>query len=147
MAAGDRTCDQERTGLDPVGLDVEFGAVQTFDTVDDDPVRTGADDPGAHAIQEIREIRDLGLPGGVLEHRLPVREDRRHHEIFRARHRNLVKHQVGAAEPLRLGADIAVFDFDGRAQGAQTGHVQVDRSGADRTAARQRHVGPPESAQ
>ena len=89
----------------------------------------------------MRQIGDLGFARGVLEYRLAVGQHGGHQQIFRTSHRDRVKNDVRPFEPVGTRADVALFDRDSGTHGLQTVDVQIDGSGANRTAARQRDVG------
>ena len=78
VSTGDGGHDEKRAGLDAVGDDRVLDTVQGVPPVDADRAAAGALDDGAHALQERAQIDDLGLAGGVLDHRLAVCRRGRH---------------------------------------------------------------------
>ena len=90
---------QERPGLDAVGHDRVRGAVQRAHALDGDAVGAGAADARAHRDEAAREVDDLRLARGVLEHRGAVRERRRHQQVLGAGDGRHVEHEPRAVEP------------------------------------------------
>ncbi len=147
VSSRDRARNEERAGLDPVWLNIEFRAVQLVGAVDDDAIRAGAGHAGAHSVQEVRQVDDFGLARRVLDDGLAFRQDRGHHQILGAGDRDLVENDPGATQPIGVGANIAVLDLHCRTHRPETLDVQVDGARADGAAARQRDVGAPEPAE
>ena len=58
-------------------------------------------DTGAHLDEAIRDISDLGLSCGVLDHGLPLSERRGEQHVVRGADRDLGKDDMGAMQPLR----------------------------------------------
>ena len=82
-----------------------------------------------------------GSRAALIRTRLAVGQRRGHQQVFGGADRDAGKHDLGAAQPLggaRL--DIALAQFDLGAEPPQPLEVQIDRPGADRAAARQRHA-------
>ena len=102
----------------------------------------GAVDLGAHSVQAVGEIDDLGLARGVFEHGLALGQRRRHHQHMRGADRDFREHVAVADEAavLGLGDDIAAFDIDIGAERLQAVEEEVDRPRADGAAAGQRHL-------
>ena len=69
-------------GLDPVGHDLIFGAVQPLDAVDDQVRRADSLDLRAHRDEQVAKIDDLGLARGVEQLRPALGEHRRHDRIL-----------------------------------------------------------------
>ncbi len=138
-AAGRSRGDEEGAGLDPVRHDRMGRPVQTRDAFDRDAVGTRALDFRTHRDQAAREVHDLGLAGGVLEHRRAVGERGGHQQVLGAGDRHHVEHDSGAAQSAAR-ADIAVLEVDHRAHRLQSLHVLVHRSQPDRTAPGQRYA-------
>ena len=95
---------------------------------------------GAHAHEQLGEVADLGLAGGVVDHRLALRQAGGHQDVLGAGDADRLEADLGAAQPLRPRLDVAVLHLDLGAHPLQRGEVQVDRARADGAAARQRHA-------
>ena len=76
-------------------------AVQSLHALDHDAVGAGAVDLRAHGDEEIREVDDLGLARGVLEHGLAVGQRRGHHQVLGAGDGHGVEHQARALQARR----------------------------------------------
>jgi hypothetical protein len=141
--ARDGAGDQVGAALDAVRQHFVGGPPQPLDPVHHDLVGAGAVDGRAHGDEKVGEIDDLGLARCVLDDRLALGERRRHHQVLGAGHRHGVEHQPRALQARGTRADITALDGDVGAHRLQPRHVDVDRTGADRAAARKRHVGAP----
>ena len=140
-AAGDPRGAGIAAGLDAVGHDFIFGAVQALDAVDDQVRRADALDLRAHRDQQVAEVDDLGLARGVEQLRFALGEHRRHHRILGRSDRHHREAEVAAGQPAlgRARLHIAGGELDLRAHAFERLQVQVDRPVADRAAAGQRH--------
>ena len=96
--------------------------------------------PRSQPVQKIGQVDDFRLAGRVVDDRFAVGQDGGHHQVFGTGYRNFVQHEHGAMQPVRLRANVTVLDLDRRAHGPQPGNVQIDRAGADRATAGQRHI-------
>src|SRR5699024_8902475 len=67
VAAGGGSGHHVGASLDLVGDDGVGAAPQLLDAVDLDGVRAGAPDVGAHGVQEVGQVHDVGLSRGVLD--------------------------------------------------------------------------------
>ncbi len=112
----------------------------SVNALDLDALGAGALDARAHRDQEPGEVAHLGLSRGVLEHRRPLGEDRRHHQVLGAGHRDEVVGDPRALEPARPRLDVAVLDRDVGAELGEALQVLVDRPHADRAAPGQGHA-------
>ena len=108
------------------------------DTVDPDRGAARALDARSHLDEQIRQVHDLGLLGRVAHDRLAMGQAGRHHDVLGARHGDGVELDLGAAQPFGLRLDVAGLHPDRGPQLLQRLQVEVDRPGADGTAARQR---------
>jgi len=86
-------------------------AAETVDAFDADSIGARAFDVGAHFLEELGEIYDLGLARGVLEERLTAGEARGHHHVLGAADGDVVEADGRAGESARsrLGVDEAVM--------------------------------------
>ena len=97
-------------------------------------------DLGAHLLQHRAQVDDLGLARGVVDHRACPRRARRPSGCSRWRRRWGSRARSARRAARSASRDhAAVLDLGGRAQLAQAGLVHVQRPGADRVTAGQRH--------
>jgi hypothetical protein len=135
-------------GLDAVGDDLMVGLVQALDAAHGQCRAADAVDIRAHCRQAAGKVADLGLAGGVLDHRLAGGQAGCHQHVLGCADRNHGKDDPGAGQAARRnGADIAVTELDLGAEAGQALEVEVDRPGADRTSAGQGHHGSPMASQ
>ena len=100
LAAGDRRGGQERGRLDPVGDDaVVHGRERARSTpwIDRSSVPTPVD-LGAHAVEEVAEVGDLGLAGRVVDDRGALGEHRGHDDVLGGADARELEQDVGAEE-------------------------------------------------
>ena len=83
----------------------------------------------------VGEIVDLGLLGGILNHRRAFGEGRRHHEILGGADRRQIEINLCAAQLLRRRLDVAMALLDRRAHRFEAFQMQIDRPRADGAAA------------
>ncbi|CAG4927213.1 unnamed protein product, partial [Acidocella sp. C78] len=140
-AAGDRGGAGIGARLDPVRQDRVPRAVQRLHPANGQPVRADAADRGAHLVQAFGEIADLRLARGIHQHGLARGQGRGEQQLLGRADRHEGKGDGRAMQPLRrAGVDIAAIEGDLGAHRLQPLEVQVDRAGADRAAAGQRHA-------
>ena len=111
------------------------------DAVRDDPVcaaverlsRRHGDDRAActphlraHGAQEILQVADLWLTGGVADDGVARRAAGGQHGVLRRAHTGGGQHDLAARQPSALTVQLAAVFLDGRAQGAQCRQVQVN---------------------
>ena len=137
--------------LDLVGNDGVGAAVELLHAADLDDVGAGALDIGAHGVEEVGHVHDVGLLGHVFHHRQPLGQDGGQHDVDGGAHRDLVQEDVGARQPAALtasGVDKAALDLHLGPQGLEPLQVLVDGTGAAKVAAAgQRHIRQAEPAQ
>ena len=92
-------------------------------------------DVGAHRHEELGEVDDLGLAGGVVDHRRAARRGGRHEEVLGRPHAGIVERHDRAPQAVAGDLDEAVLDLDGGAQPLQAANVKVDAPRADVAAA------------
>ncbi len=143
VASTDSTRHQKGSGFDAVGIDAMFGAVQLVHALNPDGRRARALDIRAHGYQQSGQVDHLRLPGAIFHQRIALSQNRRHQQVFRARHGDLVENNVRAMQPLGPRFQIAVLLHDGRAHGLQPLEVQIDRPVANGATARLGHTGQP----
>ncbi len=136
-ASGHGRSDEVGTRLYAVGQNTVFAAAELFDALNVNRTAACTLNARAERSQEVREVDHLGLPGGIFEYGLAVREDGRHQQIFGAGHRYRIENDVPPFQPVRSRLDVAVLHDDVGAQCLQPGNVEIHRAGTDRTAAGQ----------
>ena len=101
-----RPADQVGERLEPVALQPGAGAPRSsLDALDDDaPVGLEAD-AGAHALEEQRQLGDLGLEGGVAEHRAALGQHGGEQHALGGADAGVGQGDLGAAQPVGAGAD------------------------------------------
>ena len=92
-----------------------LGAVQLIHTLHPDRRRAGPLDIRAHGYQQRGYIDDLRLTSTIFHQRIALSQNRRHEQVFRAGHGNLVENNVRAMQPVGPCFQIAVFLHDGGA--------------------------------
>src|SRR3954469_22105941 len=129
----------ERADLDVIGTDTvarRFGAQLTI-TVDRHGVRADALDVGAERDEEVREILDVGLAGGVSQHGRAPRGGGGNERVLRRRDTGFVEENIRAAEAVDLHVDhLAVREL--RTELLEREEVGVESAAADHIPARRR---------
>ena len=103
----------------PVADRAVGGRVQHVDTLDGDGRGAGAGDLGAHLVQQHGQVDDLRLPGGVVDHRGAVGENRRHQDVLGGADAGEVQPDRGAAQHVGAADHLAVLDVHGGAHRPQ----------------------------
>ena len=141
-ADGDRLSAQASDGEEGAGLDavphhgVRDG-MKLGDALDLNDRGACALDVGAHLVEHVGEVNDLGLASRVVDDRGALGEDRGHHEVLRGSDACEGKgHGLSVDAVGRGGVDVAVIDLELNTQGLQAEDVHVDLAGADVAAAR-----------
>src|ERR1700736_1533171 len=143
VAASQRAGKDERSGFDAVGNDAVLGAAQFADALHADGGSPRTFNLRAHFVEQVGQVADFGLAGTVLQYRLALGQGGGHKEIFRARDRNLVEHNLCALKPVGAGFDVAVLLGDARPQALQSLDMKIDRPSSNGAATRE---GDPSSA-
>jgi hypothetical protein len=98
---------------DAVGHDRVGGAAEPVHPLDGDGVRALTLDLRAHLAQALREIDDLGLARGVVDHRGAARQRRGHQRVFRGPDRDHGKRDPAAPQPAGgAGVHVAVAQVE-----------------------------------
>ena len=127
---------EERARLDAIAHDGVGDGVKLVNALHLDDGRPGALDLGAHLVEEVGEVHDLGLARRVVDRRRALGEDGGHHEVLGGAHaregeRDRVPRQaVGSAR-----VDVAVIDLELDAERLKAEDVHVDLARADVAAA------------
>ena len=77
-----RTGNDKGTGLDTVAHHAMGNGMQFLHALDGHDRRTGADNLGAHFVEHVGEIDDLGLAGGIVDYRGTLRAHGGHDEVL-----------------------------------------------------------------
>ena len=101
IAAADSSRYQKGAGFDAVRIDTMFGAVQLVHALYLDGCRSRALYIRAHGHQQGGQVDHLRLPRAILHQRFALSKNRRHEQVFRAGHGDLVENNVRAMQPLR----------------------------------------------
>ena len=123
-------------------------APQRIDSPDLNGIRPGAGNPGAHGIEEVRQVHNVGFLGGVFNNRLTGQQGCRHHNIDRRAYACHIQADPAALEPgFPGGQRHIVFGFvHVRAQRFKALDVLVDGPGGKVAASGQGYVGLAEAA-
>ena len=146
LAAGDRRRGEEGGRLDPVGHDAVVDRPRA--SPGSTPWMTSVDEPmpvdlGAHGVEEVAEVGDLGLAGGVVEHRRALGVHGGHQDVLGGADARELEGDVGPEEARRPGPRGSRGAARTCAPSAsRPSQVHVDRPGAEVVAARQRHPRP-----
>ena len=107
----------------------------------------GAPDLGAHCVEHIRQILDLGLAGGIVDGGGALGHHGGHHRVLRGPHAGEFQHNAATMQPLGRGGDeVAMVHLEGDAQLLEPHQMHVDLAGADLAAAGHGNMGLPETA-
>ena len=139
LAAADRDRGKVRGCLDAVGNDLVIGRMQFagFHPVHHQRGRADPLDLGAHADEELAQIRDLGLAGRVVDDRGALGVDRCGEDVLGGSDTGKLERDVGAVQTVGAGFHHAVTQFEGGAHRLQPFEVHVDGSAAEVVATRQ----------
>src|SRR5690606_6683821 len=96
---GHRCHANERADLDHVGQHAVRRAPQAVYALDGEQVGADARDLGAHAVEHLAELLQVGLAGRVVDRGGSFGQHGGHHHVGRAREGCLIQQQVGAAKP------------------------------------------------
>ena len=104
--------------------------MELFHAFDSHDGRTGANNLGAHLVEHVSEIDDLGLAGGIVDNRGALCAHRGHDEILGRTDAGELERDGGTAQTLgRAGVDVAVGGIKLDAQGLETQNMHVDLAG------------------
>ena len=147
-ACGHNGC-QICTGLDLVGDDGIAAAPQLLHATDLHRIRTGAGNPGAHGIEEVGKVHDVGLFGGIFNHRLSGNQAGRHHDIHGGTDADHVQSDTAAMQAVRTGGQVYIVLglVHVSTQRDKALDMLVNGTGGEVAATGQRHVGMVESAE
>ena len=142
---------QKRSRFNAVGHDCVRSTVQLLNTLDVDATGAVAFDLGTHGNQQLGQIGNLWLLGGVFQHSFALGQSCRHEEIFGASNGHHVSGNtcaLQAATPVfQTRHHIALLHIDHRAHGLQAFDVLVHRACANGATAWQRDLGMAKASQ
>ena len=149
LTAGGGHCGHIGAGLDLVGNDAVGAAGETLHAPDLDGVSAGALDVRAHGVQEVGQIHDVGLLGGVFNGGDAVGQRGGHHDVHGSAHGNNVQIYRGAGEPAIFGGGVDKAALHGHlgTHGGEALDMLVDGADAEVAAAGHGHGGLPKPAQ
>ena len=139
-AAGNGAGEQIAACFDAVRNDGMVGAVERFHAFDADHAGACATNFCAHGVEEIGEIDDLWLFGGVFDGGGAFSKAGAHHQIFsrtNAWHAQENAVALQSATARHFCDDFVIADLDRRTEDLQTLQMQIDRTRTDGTATRQ----------
>jgi hypothetical protein len=96
VSAGERACDDEGSGLDPIGNNTMTRTMQLLYTLHVNRVRTSAFNVCAHLVEQRRQVKHFRFARAILQHGLAVCQRRSHHQIFSSCHRDRFEHDACA---------------------------------------------------
>ena len=110
-----------------------------------DAARSLSGNLSAAAVQEIGEIHDFGLAGGVFENGISIGQRSSHDDIFSAAHCGHVESDFGTPEMAALADDVAFFQFEDRTHLFKAFEVLIHGTRANSAAAGQGDLRPAEA--
>ena len=143
-----RTGNDKGTGLDAVAHHAMGNGMELFHAFDSHDGRTGANNLGAHLVEHVSEIDDLGLAGGIVDNRGALCAHRGHDEVLGRTDAGELERDGGTAQTLgRISVDVTVGGIELNAQGLKTKNVHIDLASTQVAAARHGNFGAMEAAQ
>ena len=122
--------------------------MQFFHALDGHDGRTRADNLGAHLVEHVGEIDDLGLAGGIVDNCGTLRAHGCHDEVLGRTDTGELERDGGTAQTLgRISVDVAVGGIELNAQGLKTKNVHIDLASTQVAAARHGDLGAMEATQ
>ena len=122
--------------------------MQLFHALDGHDGRTRADNLGAHLVEHVGEIDDLGLAGSVVDNRGALRAHGSHDEVLGSAYARELERDGGTAQALgSTGVDVAVGGVELDAQSLETQDMHIDLAGTQVAAARHGNLGAMETTQ
>ena len=143
-----RTGNDKGTGLDAVAHYAMGNRMQLFHALDGHDRRTRADNLGAHLVEHVGEIDNLGLASGIVDNRGALCAHRGHDEVLGRTDAGELERNGGTAQTLgRISVDVAVGGIELYAQGLETKNVHIDLASTQVAAAGHGYLGTMETAQ
>ena len=142
VASGDDRRQHVCAKLNPVRNHGMRAAVQLVYALNDDLTCPVAFDPRPHGAEAASQIEDFRFASRVPDGGRAFRERRRQHDVFRRSDGNRRKLDARSGQAVSgIRMNIAVLEFQLRAELSQTFQVQIDRTRSDRATARKRDGG------
>ena len=139
LGARHRRQADERADLDVIRPDAMRRAAERTAALHRQLVRARPVDLRAERDQEVAEVLDVRLAGGIAENRRSARGDGRHERVLGAGDARLVEKHVGAAQARRREVE-AVVQLERRAEALEREKMRVDAPPADDVAAGRRQA-------
>ncbi len=139
LAARQQAGHQVAERLVAVALQAGAGAAQPRHALDHDAAVRAELDAGAHALQEQRQLEDLGLGRRPPDDRFALGQGRRQQRRLGGPHARVGQLDDGAPQATAAGRDALVGHLHLGAQGAQGVDVEVHRPAPELVAADSRH--------
>ena len=139
LAAGHQPGDEVGERLEAIALQAGLGPAEPVDALDDDATVGLEPDAGAHALEEQRQLGDLGLDRGVAQHGAALGEHGGEQHALGGADARVGERDLGAVQVVGLGGDAVVGDRDRRAHALEGLDVEVDRASPDAVAADEGH--------
>ena len=138
-----------RASLDAIGNRGVRGSMQGIHALDGERRCPHAFDARAHLVEQLREIADLRLHGGIPQDGSALGQRRREQRIFGGADAHFFKRMINGLKPpaWNLGFDIALHDLNVRAHAGEGFEMQIDGSGTDGAAAGQGNRGMAKTSQ
>ena len=146
VAPAHRDSRHVRGRLDPVRHDLVGRGMQRLllHAGHRDGVRARSVDAGPHPAQHVAEIDDLGLAGGVVDHRDPLRQHRCRHDVLRGADTRELELDRGPLQPPAPAEQALRGDLELGTHLLEAPQVHVDRPPAEVVTAGQGYVDVPE---
>ena len=147
FTAGDRGGAQKCARDDTVGNGTPCHRAELLHSLDVYGGSSLAGDLRAHRVQEVAQVRDFRLAGGVFDDGLPFRHRSGHHEVLGARMRGVVQADDRSGKPRGRRAKQSFLVDHPRPHFAEAIEVEIHRPRSNGAPARQRYAELPEPSQ
>jgi len=144
---GDSGSDHKGPCLNPVGDYFMSAGPQVIDPLDDDGVGPVPFNIRTHGPEHVCQVLNLRLIGRILEDCPAFGGNCGCHDVFSSRNRRDIKENFCTVQPVCPGIDIAVIQKDVGPHGHEGLQMQIDGTGPNGAASRQRDLGPAASGQ
>ena len=136
IARGDCAGNQKSPGLNAVGNNLVADAVQRIDALNLNGPASRSVNTGAHCHEHGCQVLNFGFTRGVVQDGRSCGQGSGHHEVFCCAHGGKIEVDPCPCQPVGLRFDIALSNPYGCAELLQTSQMDIDRTGANGTAAR-----------
>src|SRR5690606_32985047 len=140
--------NQIGAGFNTIGHHRVLTAVQPLHAMNHQRRRANTFNARTHRHQQIRQIDNLRLPGGVFQYCCAFRQRSGHQQVFRTTHGDNIHQDVCTLQTaVAAGADISFIDINNCTHGFQPAQVNVHRSTTDGAATGEGYVSHTEASQ